>query len=64
MTIECWKDLQGRQVLIRKDGTPVRAGRVEEVTPAADVLWMEHHGGNLRQLFEKAEGYSVELLPI
>ena len=63
MTVDNWKDLTGQHVQIRKDGKPVRKGRVDEVTRAADALWLEWHSGYLRQLYEKAEGYSVELVP-
>lgn len=63
MDIDNWEDLQGQQVLIRKNGKLVRDGRVEEVTPGGDALWIENYGADLRQLFLKAEGYSVGLRP-
>ena len=63
MAVDDWRDLVGRYVEIRKDGKVVRTGYVNDVTHAANALWLEHHGGYLRQLFEKAEGYSAEILP-
>lgn len=63
MTIDNWQELLGRNVQIRKDGKLVRTGYVEAVTRLADVLWVESHGIHPRQLFDKAEGYTVEPLP-
>ncbi|WP_285251186.1 hypothetical protein [Pseudarthrobacter sp. fls2-241-R2A-168] len=63
MDIENWENLQGQQVLIRKNGKLVRNGLVEEVAPGGDALWIENYGADLRQLFLKEEGYSVELSP-
>ncbi|MDQ0867494.1 hypothetical protein [Arthrobacter globiformis] len=54
-----WNDLIDRHVEIRKNGRVVRTGRVEAVTHAADALWLEGHGSDLRSIFEKAEGYSA-----
>lgn len=63
MTVDDWQELRGRRVRIQKDGRIVRSGYVEQVTREADVLWLEGHGVHPRQLFEKAEGYSIEWLP-
>jgi hypothetical protein len=63
MTMDDWQELRGCRVRIRKDGRLIRTGYVEEVTRQADVLWLESHGAHPRQLFEKAEGYSIERLP-
>jgi hypothetical protein len=44
---------------IKKDGRSVRIGHAGAVTRAADGLWLESHGAQLRTLFEKAEGYTA-----
>lgn len=58
-----WNELIGRQVQIHKDGTLVRTGYVEDVTFAADALWLEGHGTDLRTLYAKADGYSAVAVP-
>ncbi|MCG2623584.1 hypothetical protein LVY72_16930 [Arthrobacter sp. I2-34] len=60
---EDWNLLAGRHVQIRKDGHLIRTGRVDTVTRAANALWLEGHGAQLRTLFEKAEGYTAWPVP-
>jgi len=54
-----WDDLVGLQVRIQQAGRTIRVGQVEEVTAAADALWVAAHGIDSRALYEKAEGYTA-----
>lgn len=54
-----WNDLVGRQVQILQDGRTIRTGYVEEVTEAADALWIAADGIDRRALYEKAQGHTV-----
>ncbi|MFD1214127.1 hypothetical protein ACFQ36_19025 [Arthrobacter sp. GCM10027362] len=54
-----WTGLAGRQVQIRRGSRVVRTGRVEAMTPAGDVPWLENRDADPRILFAKAEGYAV-----
>jgi hypothetical protein len=63
VVVENWRELVGQHVQVKKDGQLIRTGYVSDVTYAANAMWLEHHGGHLRHLFEKVEGYSAELAP-
>ncbi|MEZ2392192.1 hypothetical protein AB6813_22180 [bacterium RCC_150] len=56
---EGWNDLVGREVQILQDGHTIRTGYVEEITEAADALWIAAHGIDRRALYEKAQGHTV-----
>jgi hypothetical protein len=57
-----WNDLVGQQMQVQHHGRTIRTGYVEEVTEAADALWIETHGIDGRALYEKAQGHTV--LPV
>lgn len=54
-----WNDLIGERVQIHKGGRFVRTGYVEDVTYAADALWLQGHGAEPRALYLKADGFTV-----
>ena len=58
-----WNELVGRQVRIQHHGRTIRTGYVEEVTEAADALWIAAHGIERRALYEKAQGHTVLPVP-
>lgn len=57
--IDDWTVIPGANVEIRKDGTVIRRGVVEEVTPNGDILWLGGGEGGPRRLFERFEGFEV-----
>lgn len=57
-----WTGLIGQQIQLWKDGRLIRTGFVDDVTIAADALWLENDGLDLRALYEKADGYTAKLL--
>ncbi|MGF9660884.1 hypothetical protein AAIH25_03325 [Arthrobacter crystallopoietes] len=57
-----WNDLIGQWVQILKDGGIVRTGYVEDVTHAADALWLQGHGAEPRRLFLKADGFTAKAI--
>jgi hypothetical protein len=57
--VDDWTILTGASVEIRKDGTAVRRGRVEDTTPDGCILWLSGGQGEPRRLFEKTEGFHV-----
>jgi hypothetical protein len=54
--------LTGKKVNIVKEGRTIRTGYVDAVTETADAVWLEGHRPDQRALFEKAQGYTVQLL--
>lgn len=54
-----WRPLVGQQVAILLDGYVVRQGTVDAVTEDDGVLWLNSHGAERRQLFERSEGFQV-----
>jgi len=57
-----WNDLIGEWVRLRQDGRIVRTGYVEDVTLAADALWLQGHGAEPRRLYLKADGLTAEAI--
>ena len=57
--IEDWTILSGVDVEIRRNGTTVRRGRVEETTRDGLVLWLDQTHNEPRQLFEKESGHEA-----
>lgn len=57
-----WNDLVGRQVQVQHHGRTIRTSYVEEVTEAADALWIAAHGIDRWALYEKGQGHTV--LPV
>jgi hypothetical protein len=54
-----WNHLVGRRVQLHRNGRFVRAGYVEDVTHAADALWLQGHGAEPRALYLKADGITA-----
>ena len=54
-----WSHLVGQRVRLHRDGRFVRAGYVEDVTYAADALWLRGHGTEPRALYLKADGITA-----
>jgi hypothetical protein len=54
-----WNQLIGRRVRLHRNGCFVRAGYVEDVTHAADALWLQGHGAEPRALYLKADGITA-----
>lgn len=58
-----WQNLIGALVEVRKDGTIVREGLVDDVMPDSSALWIAGDGSTNRVLIEAAEGYEVWVDP-
>lgn len=58
-----WKRLIGAPVEIRRNGTVVRSGTVEEAMPDSSLLWIAAGSGQGRQLFSAADNYEVWIEP-
>ncbi|EMY34430.1 hypothetical protein D477_009625 [Arthrobacter crystallopoietes BAB-32] len=56
---ENWNLMPGTLVEVRRRDKLVRSGRVDAVSPDAELLWLASDGPVPRQLFEKAEGYEL-----
>lgn len=61
--IDCWANLQGHVICVRKNGRLVRIGQVEVVTPDGNTLWLRSEGVEHRALIQRAEGYTAWTLP-
>lgn len=57
-----WNDLLGQCVQIHRGGRCVRVGYVEDVTYAADALWLQGHGTEPRALYLKADGFTAKVV--
>lgn len=57
--IDDWTHLAGRTICVRRGSRYSRIGKVEAVTPKADMLWMLGDGVEPRVLFEKSQGYTA-----
>jgi hypothetical protein len=57
-----WNDFVGQRVQLHKDDNLVRIGYVEDVTYAADALWLRGHGAEPRTLYLKADGFTARIL--
>ncbi|MBX7443399.1 MULTISPECIES: hypothetical protein [unclassified Arthrobacter] len=60
---DTWNTLLGAVVEVRKNGTPIRTGLVEDVMPDSSALWIAADGLAGRILIEVAEGYEVWVEP-
>jgi hypothetical protein len=60
---DVWLALLGALVEIRKNGTVVREGFVEDVMPDSSALWIAADGLTGRVLIEAAEGHEVWVEP-
>lgn len=60
---DLWHTLLGALVEVRKNGTVVREGLVEEVMPDSSALWIAADGLTGRVLIEAAEGHEVWVEP-
>lgn len=60
---DTWNTLRGAVVEIRKSGTTIRTGLVEDVMPDSSALWIAAHGLTGRVLIEAAEGHEVWVEP-
>ncbi|WP_395405859.1 hypothetical protein ACHMXB_21980 (plasmid) [Arthrobacter sp. UC242_113] len=58
-----WKNLEGQQVQVYKDGDVFRTGYVEEVTFSGDALWLQAYGAYQRVLLCRADGYHIIAMP-
>lgn len=54
-----WVALLGEVIEVRLDGTRVRTGRVDGVTPDGAILWIEAHGAEPRTMYERYEGFTA-----
>ncbi|ASN20067.1 hypothetical protein CGK93_10590 [Arthrobacter sp. YN] len=60
-SVEDWSLLTGKHVRVYRGGGPIREGVVEAVSSDSQIIWLQHSGTNLRVLFERAEGYEVQV---
>lgn len=60
---DLWHTLLGALVEVRKNGTVVREGLVEDVMPDSSALWIAADGLTGRVLIEAAEGHEVWVEP-
>lgn len=61
--VDDWFRLPTATVEIRRNGTYVRTGRVEEATPDSRMLWLSPEGVDSRILIDKLDGYEVWIDP-
>lgn len=60
---DTWNNLLGAVVEVRKNGTIIRKGLVEDVMPDSSALWIAADGLTGRVLIEAAEGHEVWVEP-
>lgn len=60
---DTWNTLRGAVVEVRKNGTTIRTGLVEDVMPDSSALWIAADGLTGRVLIEAAEGHEVWVEP-
>jgi len=58
-----WSLLTNALVEIRRDGSVIRTGFVEDAMPDSSALWISAAANDPRQMFEASEGYKVWVLP-
>ena len=58
-----WNRLIGAPVEIRRAGTTVRSGTVDEAMPDSSLLWLAADAAHDRMLFSAAEDYEVWVEP-
>lgn len=60
---DAWEHLRGALVQVRKNGTVLREGLVEDVMPDSSALWIAADGLAGQVLIEAAEGHEVWVEP-
>ena len=61
--LQDWTSLNGKYVKVYRGGRLIREGRVDAVSHDSQIIWLQGCGANLRLLFERAEGYEIQIQP-
>lgn len=55
--------MNGKYVKVYRGGRLIREGRVDAVSQDSQIIWLQGCGANLRLLFERGEGYEIQIQP-